>query len=75
MCLSLKRQGHELDISFEGLSILISPFCACADSFQGLSKAFYTVIYNYNLFLLSALKLVTNSEFVAPSSLYWYRIL
>ncbi len=74
MCLSLKRRCHELDISFDCLSILISPFCVCADGFQGPSKAFYTVLYNYNLFLLSVLKLVTNSEFIALSPLYRYII-
>jgi hypothetical protein len=26
---------------FEGLNILVSPFCICADSFQGLSEAFH----------------------------------
>jgi hypothetical protein len=26
---------------FEGLNILISTFCVCADGFQGISKAFH----------------------------------
>jgi hypothetical protein len=36
----LKEQCHEVVI-FEGLYILISTFCVCADGFQGLSKAFH----------------------------------
>ncbi len=35
-----KGQYHEMDI-FDDLNILISTFCACADCFQGLSKAFH----------------------------------
>ncbi len=31
---------------FEGLNILISTFCVCADGFQGLSKLF-TILQNY----------------------------
>jgi hypothetical protein len=41
----LKGQFHEMDIFFEGLNILISTSCVCADGFQGLSKAF-TTLYN-----------------------------
>jgi hypothetical protein len=37
----LKGQCHEIDIFFEGLNILISTFCVCADVFLGLSKAFH----------------------------------
>jgi hypothetical protein len=37
----LKRQCNEMDIFGEGLKILISAFCVCADGFQGLSKAFH----------------------------------
>jgi len=34
----------------EGLNILISAFCVCADGLQGLSKT-SAVLYNYQLFI------------------------
>jgi hypothetical protein len=37
---NLKGQCHVMNIFFEGRNILISTFCACAHSFQRLSKAF-----------------------------------
>ncbi len=36
----LKEQCHAMEIFFEGLNILISTFCVCADDFQDLPKAF-----------------------------------
>ncbi len=36
------EQCHEMDIVFEGLNILISTFCVCADGFSDLSKLFTT---------------------------------
>jgi hypothetical protein len=46
---------------FEDLSILIGTFCACADGFQGLSKAFYYPLQLLPFYVLS-LKLLTNFE-------------
>ncbi len=37
---------------FEGLNILISTFCVCADRFQGLSKAFHCPIQLLTFYLL-----------------------
>jgi hypothetical protein len=37
----------------EGLNILISTFCVCADGFQGLSTAFHNTIF---IFLFASLK-------------------
>ncbi len=37
---------------FEGLNILISTFCVCADCFQGLSKAFHYAIQLLTFYLL-----------------------
>jgi hypothetical protein len=48
----LKGQCHEMDIFFEGLNILISTFCVCADGFQGLSKAFHYPIQLLTFYLL-----------------------
>ncbi len=51
---TVSRDGY----FFEGLNILISTFCVCADSFQGFSKAvhyliqlltFYLLLWNYLL--------------------------
>ncbi len=53
-----KGKCHEMDIFFEGLNILISTYCVCADFFQGFSKAFR--------FLSASLKLLTNLE-----NAYW----
>ncbi len=39
--MNLKGQCHEKDIFFEGLYILTSTFCVCADGYYGLSKAFH----------------------------------
>jgi hypothetical protein len=47
---------------FEGLNILISTFCACADGFQGLPKAFHYPIYTIINFLFASLELLTNFE-------------
>ncbi len=49
---SLKGQYHKMDICFEGLNILISAFCLCADGFQGLSKDFYYLIQLLTFYLL-----------------------
>jgi hypothetical protein len=49
-------------ICCEGLNILISIFCVCADGFQGLSKAFH---YPKQL-LFASLKLLTNFENAYP---------
>jgi hypothetical protein len=37
----LKRQCHKMDTFLVGITTLISTFCVCADSIQGLSKAFH----------------------------------
>jgi hypothetical protein len=42
--LVLKAQYCEMNILFEGLSIVISTFSACAVGVQGLSKAFHCPI-------------------------------
>jgi hypothetical protein len=42
----------------EGLKILISTFCLCADGFQSLSEAFHFP-YTITNFLFAALKLFT----------------
>jgi hypothetical protein len=44
---------------FEGLNILISTFCVCADGFQGLSKLFTMVLFTTINFLFASLKLHT----------------
>ncbi len=36
--LCLKGQCHKMDIFLEGLNILISTICVCADCFQGLTS-------------------------------------
>jgi hypothetical protein len=41
-----------MDISFEGLNILINIFCVCADGFQGMSKAFNYLIQLLTFYLL-----------------------
>ncbi len=47
----LKGQCFEMDIYFEGLNILISTFCVCADGFKVLQKLFTTLsIQLFNLF-------------------------
>ncbi len=51
----LKVQCHEVDICFEGLKILISTFCVCANGFQGLSKAFHCPL-QFLPFLFASLK-------------------
>jgi hypothetical protein len=43
---------HEMDIFFEGLNILNSTFCVCADGFQDLSKALYYLIQGLTFSLL-----------------------
>ncbi len=57
---TLQGQCQEITICCEGLNILISTFCVCADGFQGLSKAFhypiqlltfYLLLWNYLLIL------------------------
>jgi hypothetical protein len=55
----LKGQCPEMDIFFEGLNIVTSTFCVCADDFQGLSKAFHYPIQLGN-FLVTFLKLLNN---------------
>jgi hypothetical protein len=40
--------------------ILISTFCACADGFQDISKAFH--LSDTNNFILASSKLLTNFE-------------
>jgi hypothetical protein len=55
-----------MDISFEGLNILISTFFVCADGFQGLSKAFHYPVRLVNVFkiaVLWSLKRVTGRIF------------
>jgi hypothetical protein len=52
----LKVQCHEVDICFEGLKILISTFCVCADGCQGLSQAFHCPAQLLR-FLFASLKL------------------
>jgi hypothetical protein len=37
-------KGVSRDVSFEGLNILTSTFCVCADGFQDLPKAFHYTI-------------------------------
>jgi hypothetical protein len=48
----LKGQCNKMDIFGEGLNILISAFCVCADGFQGLSKAFRYPIQVLTFYLL-----------------------
>jgi hypothetical protein len=57
----LKEECDEMDIFFEGLSILISTFCVCADGFQGLSIAFHYPIQLLTFYFL-LLKLLTDFE-------------
>jgi hypothetical protein len=45
---TVSRDGYIL----EGLNILISTFCICADGFQGLSKAFRYPIKILTFYLL-----------------------
>jgi hypothetical protein len=47
---------------FEGLNILISAFCECADGLQGLSKASCSLPYTIINILFASLKLLTNFE-------------
>ncbi len=54
---TLSRDGY----FFEGLNILISTFCECADDFQGLSKAFHYPVQLLT-FYFASLKLLTNFE-------------
>ncbi len=58
---TVSRDGY----FFEGLNISISPFCVCADSFQGLSKAFHCPI---QLFICFFLKLLTNFQIACWNS-------
>jgi hypothetical protein len=53
---TVSRDGYFL----EGLNILISTLCVCADGLQGLSKAFHYPIKLLTFF--SYLKLFTNFE-------------
>ncbi len=64
----LKGQCHEMEICFEGLNILFSTFCVCADGFQDLSKA--SVRYIIINFSFSSFKLLSNFEnaYLKPSS-------
>jgi hypothetical protein len=55
-------------IKEEGLNILISTFCICADGFQGLSKAFHYPIQTTVNLLFASLKLLTNFENADPYS-------
>ncbi len=48
----LKAQCHQIDNCFEGLILLISTFCICADYFQDLSKAFHNPIKLLTFYLL-----------------------
>ncbi len=50
-----------MDIFVEGLNILISTFCACADGFHGLLKAFHYHVPLLTFYLLLK-KLHTNFE-------------
>ncbi len=70
--INLKGQCHETDILFEGLNILISTFCVCADSFQGILKAFqhslqsltiYLLLWNYLLILKMLIKTLLRIPF------------
>jgi hypothetical protein len=45
---TVSRNGY----FFEGINILISTFCVCADGFQGLSKAFRYPIQLLTFYLL-----------------------
>jgi hypothetical protein len=56
---SFKGQWHEMNSFFEGLNILISTFCVCADGFQGLSKAFH-YLTQILTFCCAVLNLLTN---------------
>jgi hypothetical protein len=64
----LKGQCHEMIYFFEGLNILISTFCECADGFQGLSQKLFTTCTIIKFFFAS-LKIIfkmlteTSSEF------------
>jgi hypothetical protein len=58
---------------FEGLNIVISTFCVCADGFQGLSKAFHCPIQLLTFYLilgnyLIILKMLTESLLKIPFS-------
>ncbi len=69
----LKGQCHEMDISFEGLNILISTLCVCADGFQDLPKAFHYSIQwlTFNLLLrnyLLILNMLTETLLRIPFS-------
>ncbi len=61
----LKGQCHEMYIFVEGLNILISTFCVCADGFQGLSKALH---YSIQLLTFNFLLWKYFSEF---ENAYW----
>ncbi len=54
LIVAVSRDGY----FFEGLNILISTFCVCADGFQDLSKVIHYPIQLY--FLFASLKLLTN---------------
>jgi hypothetical protein len=56
LCMTI---SHEANI--QGLDILNSTFCVCADGFQGLPKAFHYPTKLY-FFLFASLKLLTNFE-------------
>jgi hypothetical protein len=49
-CVTVKGTVSRDGYFFEGVKILISTFCVCADGFQDLSKLF-TTLYNYQLFI------------------------
>ncbi len=56
-------QSHEMDFLKASLNILISAFCVCADSFEGLSKAFYLVqLSTFDLLFKNKLFTIINSE-------------
>ncbi len=59
---TVSRDGY----FFEGLDILISTFCACADGFQGLLKASFALLYTIINFLFAYLKSLINFE-----NAYW----
>ncbi len=55
----MSRDGY----FFEGLNILNSTFCVCADGFQDLSKACQlSLIFTIMNFLFASLKALTNFE-------------
>jgi hypothetical protein len=50
--LRLKGTVSRVGYLFEGLNILISTVCVCADGFQGLSKAFHYPVQLLTYYLL-----------------------